>query len=242
MRTLHRGNTPLYKQIIEYIRERIDQGEWEVGEKIPTESALVDQFNVSRITFVKALERLVDEGYLRREQGKGTFVKNPSLSEEPSELLSFSESVKKEGKKPSSIILEKNKVVPSARISQVLQLNCHDHVWNFKRLMLANNEPIGVQTSYFSVDTLPKFDQHVYDNVSLYEILRNEYAVHIDNAVETYSAVQLDEEEKRLLDVKRSVVGFSVERLSFMGKQPVEFVRSIMRSDKTNFTVKLVRK
>jgi|SRR5690625_386789 len=242
MGTLNKGNTPLYKQIINYIREKIDQSEWEAGEKIPTESELVEQFNVSRITVVKALERLVDEGYLRREQGKGTFVKNPSLSGEPSELLSFSESIKRDGKTPGTIILEKNKMVPSARIKQLLQLNSNENIWNFKRLMLADNEPIGVQISYFSVKTLPQFDQFVVDNVSLYETLRNEYNIHIDNAVETYSAVQLDEEERKLLAVKRGVVGFAVERLSFTADKPIEFVRSIMRSDKTNFTVKLIRK
>lgn len=241
MTRLDRGRAPLYKQIIEHIREKIEQGEWKVGQKIPTESNLVEKFKVSRITVVKALGRLVDEGYLKREQGKGTFVKNPSLGIQPSELLSFSESIQREGKFPSSIVLDKQEIIPSARIIQLLQLKPNDKVWKFTRLMLADNETIGIQMSYFSVDRLPEFDKHVIDHVSLYKTLQRKYNIYIDSAVETYSAIQLDDDEKEILEVKRGNTGFSVERLSYTGDNPIEFVRSIMRSDKTNYTVKLVR-
>ena len=82
----------------------------------------------------------------------------------------------------------------------------------------------------------------VTDNLSLYSVLREHFGTIITQAIETYRAVQLDEEEKELLEVELSETGFSVERLSFVGEEPVEFVKSIMRADQTYYSVKLVRK
>lgn len=238
----HKGHTPLYRQIADHIRQKVDSGEWKVGFQIPTEQQLCEMFQVSRITVVKALERLVEEGILVREQGKGTFVSLPELSYESMELLSFTEEMKQKGKVPSTVILEKKCTVPSIRTQKRLKLKPDEQVWCFKRLMLADNVPIGIQTSYYAVNKFPDLIDKVVDNTSLYKVLQEEYDTVISHAYETYRAVQLDDKEKELLEVDLSETGFCVERLSYMGDEPVEFVRSIRRSDLTEYTVKLVRK
>jgi GntR family transcriptional regulator len=242
MKATRRGSEPLYKQIADYIRGKVDDGEWPVGYQIPTESKLCQQFNVSRITVVKALERLVEEGLLVREQGKGTFVSLPELTTEAMELLSFTEEMKRKGKSPGSIVLFKGWLRPSKGIQQRLKLEVGEKVLSIRRLMLSDNVPLGIQTSYLPEKRFPELIHHITDNVSLYSVLREQYATIITQAVETYRAVQLDEEEKELLSVELSETGFSVERLSFVGEEPVEFVRSIMRADQTYYSVKLVRK
>lgn len=242
MKAEQRGSMPLYRQIADYIRQKVDDGEWPVGSQIPTEQKLCAQFNVSRITVVKALERLVEEGILIREQGKGTFVSLPELSYESMELLSFTEEMKRKGKHPSSLVLAKKWVTPSKSIQAKLKVAADEKVWCFKRLMLADGIPLGIQTSYFPMIRFPEFITYVVDNTSLYQILQVKYGVIIGQAVETYRAVQLDEEEKDLLEVELAETGFCVERLSYANDEPVEFVRSIMRADHTFYTVKLVRK
>ncbi|WP_449537963.1 GntR family transcriptional regulator [Ferdinandcohnia sp. Marseille-Q9671] len=242
MRAEQKGSLPLYRQIADYIRQKVDDGEWPVGYQIPTEQKLCAQFNVSRITVVKALERLVEEGLLIREQGKGTFVSLPELSYETMELLSFTEEMKRKGKKPSSLLLSKRWMNPSKNIQSKLQLKRSDKVWCFRRLMLADNIPLGIQTSYFPMQKFPELMNHVVDNTSLYQILQEKYEVIVSQALETYRAVQLDEEEKELLKVDLGETGFCVERLSYSQDEPIEFVHSIMRADQTFYTVKLVRK
>lgn len=236
------NDTPLYKQISEYIRQKIEQKEWEIGHKIPTEHELCEQFNVSRITVVKALSRLVEEGLLVREQGKGTFVSVPPLLSEPSPLLSFTEMMKEQGKTPGSLVLEKSWKRPSSRDMERLKVSENEQIYKIKRLMLADSEPIGIQTSYLSMKRFPDLINKITDHQSLYEILQREYNLIIDSAIETYNAVQLDEEEKSLLKVDIGETGFSVERLSFSNDEPVEFVRSIMRNDQVRYSVKLIRK
>ncbi|HAT82758.1 MAG TPA: hypothetical protein DCS59_04915 [Eubacterium sp.] len=65
---------PLYMRIRQYVRQKIESGEWAVGEQIPPESALGKQFGCSRITVTTALRELAREGLIDRVQGKGSFV------------------------------------------------------------------------------------------------------------------------------------------------------------------------
>ncbi|WP_409276336.1 GntR family transcriptional regulator [Neobacillus sp. SCS-31] len=242
MKAIRKGSDPLYKQIAEFIRQKVDDGEWGVGFQIPPEKKLCEQFNVSRITVVKALERLVEEGILYREQGKGTFVTLPDFLTEAKELLSFSEEMKRKGKTPGTMVLSKGTVLPSKHIQQRLKLEKDERVLAIKRLMFADDVPIGLQTSYLPVRLFPDLIGLITDHVSLYSVLRERYGTVISQAIETYRAVQLDEEEKELLEVELTETGFSVERLSFVGDDPVEFVKSIMRADQTYYSVKLIRK
>lgn len=66
--------TPLYAQIKQILLDRIQAGEWQTGNSIPTETELCSAFNVSRITVRCAMKELVTEGYLERTSGRGTFV------------------------------------------------------------------------------------------------------------------------------------------------------------------------
>jgi GntR family transcriptional regulator of arabinose operon len=66
---------PLHTQVATILKERILTGTWRDGENIPTEKALSVEFDVARGTVRQALQKLEAEGYLRREQGRGTFVR-----------------------------------------------------------------------------------------------------------------------------------------------------------------------
>ncbi|HBH6732297.1 TPA: GntR family transcriptional regulator, partial [Enterococcus faecium] len=65
---------PLYLQLKEILKNKINTGEYPENTKIPAESELIESYEVSRITVRKAVEELVEEGYLLKKQGKGTFV------------------------------------------------------------------------------------------------------------------------------------------------------------------------
>jgi DNA-binding GntR family transcriptional regulator len=67
----------LYVQIYSIIREKVESGEWPEGTQIPTEDDLCRTYDVSKVTVREAIQELVREGYLRRQQGKGTFVLPP---------------------------------------------------------------------------------------------------------------------------------------------------------------------
>ncbi|QGH35981.1 GntR family transcriptional regulator [Gracilibacillus salitolerans] len=77
----------LYQQVYQYIKTDITNGKFQVGDRIPSEKELAEKFEVSRITSKKALEKLMNEGYVYRQRGRGTFVADfaNSQKQQPSE-------------------------------------------------------------------------------------------------------------------------------------------------------------
>jgi DNA-binding GntR family transcriptional regulator len=65
---------PNYYRVEKYLRDRIRSGELKPGDPVPPESQLVQQFNISRMTVRQALSRLVFEGLIERQRGRGSFV------------------------------------------------------------------------------------------------------------------------------------------------------------------------
>ena len=73
-RSHRRGNVPLYLQVASALRRRIETGHWKPGDKISTIEKLEREFGVARVTVRQAIDLLHDEGLVRRQQGRGTFV------------------------------------------------------------------------------------------------------------------------------------------------------------------------
>lgn len=72
--TYARSRVPLYIQVASALRRRIETGQWRLGQQISTLEELEREFEVARVTVRQAVELLQNEGLVRREQGRGTFV------------------------------------------------------------------------------------------------------------------------------------------------------------------------
>lgn len=73
-KTYQLSRIPLYVQVATTLRRRIEDGHWRPGEKISTIDELQAEFEVARVTIRQAVNLLQQEGLVRRQQGKGTFV------------------------------------------------------------------------------------------------------------------------------------------------------------------------
>ena len=73
-------SAPLYQQIFEEIKGAIEAGDYVPKERIPSEPELSERYGVSRITVRRAVEELCAEGYLVKQQGRGTFVSTPHIN------------------------------------------------------------------------------------------------------------------------------------------------------------------
>jgi DNA-binding GntR family transcriptional regulator len=65
---------PLYHQLHAVLKAEIESRRWRADEQLPNETKLAERFGVSKITVRQALQKLAEQGYIRREQGRGTFV------------------------------------------------------------------------------------------------------------------------------------------------------------------------
>src|SRR3569833_738583 len=93
---------PLYYQLKERLTQQIMGGDFQPGTLMPSERELSDRYGISRMTVRQALGEMVKEGLLLREQGKGTFVAEPKITQGLLRLTSFSEDMQSRGLKPDS--------------------------------------------------------------------------------------------------------------------------------------------
>ena len=88
---------PRYQRIKQFIRERIEQGEWPTAYQVPSEHKLCEQFDVSRMTARKALQELTAEGVLVRAQGLGTFVAEAKPQSSLLEVRNIADEIRERG-------------------------------------------------------------------------------------------------------------------------------------------------
>ena len=243
MPTLKRGApTPLYHQLKASILKDIEAGRWHPGEQLPTEDALMARFHVSKITVRQALRDLAQLGYIRREQGRGTFVQGAPLEEGPRELKSFTAEMRGHGMIATSRVLEQGVIAAPPDIAERLAVPEGTEVFRLHRLRLADREPMGVQTAYVPSTLAPGIDRLPFTDASLYEALASRYSLFPASARETHQAVTVPDDVAPLLRAIPGSPALKAERLTTLADgRPLEYVHSIMRGDRYKIVLDLTR-
>jgi len=233
---------PLYHQLKTALLRDIEAGRWRPGDRLPTEDALIARFRVSKITVRQALRDLAQMGYIRREQGRGTFVQGPPLEEGPRELTSFTGEMRRHGLQATSRVLEQAVVAAPSEIASRLDIPAGAPVFRLRRLRLADGEPMGLQTAYISMRLAPGIDALSFVDASLYEVLASQYSLYPVAARESHQAVPVPEDAAALLRVPAGSPALSAERLTNLADgRPLEYVHSIMRGDRYKIVLDLSR-
>jgi GntR family transcriptional regulator len=231
---------PLYHQVKCALLDAIEAGRWQPGEQLPNEGKLAESFGVSKITVRQALQELADSGYVRREQGRGTFVSKPKLDQGPRELTSFTEEMRRHHWAASSRVIERSVIAAHDRVAETLGLREGEPVFVLKRLRVAEGEPMGIQTAHIPLAQTPGLDNENLEDVSLYELLQSRYGLQAAKAQETYFAVPVPAEAAALLQIPTGAPVFAVERVTYLPNgKPFEFVQSIMRGDRYSVNLEL---
>jgi GntR family transcriptional regulator len=237
-----RAPTPLYHQVKTLLLRDIESGRFRAGEQLPTEDSLSTQFQVSKITIRQALRELSSLGYVRREQGRGTFVQRPPVEQGPRELTSFSDEMRRHGMLASSRILERGPIAASAELAAELGLDPGDEVFRLRRLRLADGEPMGIQTTFLPLPLVPGLEAEPFGATSLYDILRTRYGLNPSRARETHRAIAIAGDIAGLLRVPAGSPGMAAERVAYLADgRPLEYVESIMRGDRYKVVLELSR-
>jgi GntR family transcriptional regulator len=223
---------PLWFQVEQVVRQMINSGEWQVGVQLPAEDRLCALFGVSRITLRHALRNLEDSGLLRREHGRGTFVRNTTLVAGTRELTSFTHEMDVIGVRASSRLLECSLSTATSQAASALEIEEGDPVVRIRRLRLGNDQPIGIQTAQLSGARAPDFLDTGMLQGSLYEALRQRYGIVPVTASEVYRVAAVGAEDAALLDLAPGSPAFVVERITADDNGPFEFTVSVMRGDR----------
>jgi GntR family transcriptional regulator len=236
-----RAATPLYHQVKTLLLKEIEAGQWTPDARLPTEDELSARFRVSKVTIRQALRDLSNLGYIRREQGRGTFVQRPPLRQGPRELTSFTEEMHRHRLVATSQIRERGLVAATPDLARHLRIDPGDAVFRLRRLRLADGEPMGIQTAYLPDALVPGISDELYENASLYDVLRDRYGLSPVRARETHIAVTLGADDAAILRVQAGAPALSVQRLACLADgRPLEFVQSLMRADRYRVVLDLV--
>jgi len=233
---------PLYHQLKTLLLEQIRTGEMKPNDRLPAEDELAATHGVSKATVRQALNELAVAGVLRREQGRGTFVAEPKLAQGPREMTSFTDEMRSRGFHPESKVLKQDIIEADVDIAEKLQVAEGAQVMRLKRLRLADGEPMGIQTAYLSLALAPQLAGEDFTDASLYEVLERKYSLWPARAQETYVAALLDRAEAKLLKAAPASPALSAERVSYLSSgQPLEVTYSIMRGDRYQIVLDLIR-
>lgn len=143
------NHIPLYIQIRDEIMKKIKQGCYKIDSKIPTEKDLMLQYNVGRATVREAISQLVNEGYLYKKQGIGTFVARNKVSSGFEPLISLTYSLKAKGFFEKNLLMEKNLITPDKKLLHKLKWKNAAPCFYIRRIRYVDNNPIALETSYF---------------------------------------------------------------------------------------------
>jgi len=232
---------PIYYQIEEYLKNRIETGEFAVNQVIPSERELSDIFKVSRMTIRQAMNNLVNEGYLYRRKGKGTFVSEPKIEQPLQGLTSFTEDMIKRGMIPLTRVLHFDKKKASLSIAKQLGVLEQEFVYEVKRIRLADGIPMAVEIAYIPVKLVPDLTASIIQT-SFYKYIEDTLQLQIGDAVQALEASIVTPEDAKRLDIHAGAAVLLIHRhTKLVSGETLEWVQSVYRADRYKFLINMQR-
>lgn len=239
---MNTSGIPQYVRIRELLRRSLQAGEFQIGDRIPSETELAETYVVSRMTARRAVNELAEEGLLVRQSGLGTFVCDPKYGRIGSRLTSFYEEMKRQGYHPTSRVLSKGVEEATKEIAAKLQLDAGDKVIRIMRLRYVDRKPIALQKAYVPYQLFPDLlDRTDLDTQSLYQIYEQR-GFEITKGKDRITAIKANAEHVKLLKMSPAIPVILTERVTYAkGDKLIEFVRSFARADMYAYQVEILR-
>jgi len=230
---------PLYYQLKEILHDKIEDESWSINMRLPSEKELCEIYKVSRITVRMALKQLEIEGRIRRDQGKGTFIEDKKAKDLILQSLTgtfaFSEEVNF-----STTVVEKNIEKANEQIYQTLKLTKRGMVTKLVRIRIVRGAPLYWTKAYIPLEICPELIHQDFEKHSLFEILKNLYALEAVSATRTIETVLASSRATNYLGVAAGTPINLVTSTSYLADgRPLEFSKNYFRSDKVIFEVKI---
>ncbi|MCD6397281.1 MAG: GntR family transcriptional regulator, partial [Spirochaetaceae bacterium] len=214
MKIDRKSHVPVYWQIKESILKEITSGKLKPGDKILSEPQLKEKYGVSRLTARSAVTELVNEGYLVRKQGYGTYIQKPRIENSQERFRGFKSDMEDKGFTVSSKVLQAEEIFAPAFMQIPLGLTSEDQVFKVKRLRYANNEPIVIHEDYIPSYFCPDLLQFDFEKESLYSVYSEKYKKIITYATEHLEAISADTEIASYLGIKKGDPVLFIQRIS----------------------------
>jgi GntR family transcriptional regulator len=214
---------PKYLQISAWLKELIENGRYQKGEKLPS---------------------VADMGLLRKEKGTGTFVSAPApaeLRQKLEHISSTTELMQESGIAQSTQILGKRVEQAKDEVARVLFLGANNKVFVIRRVRIGDGTPYIYEESYLPYD-LFKGVLEMDLTGSMYKLISEQFDIVLARCQQTISAVNLNAKIAKVLQLSENAAGIFMESLTFDENSiPVEALYSYHRGDTYKLEIELGR-
>ena len=226
-------DTPLYKEVKRLLTETISAGEWKPGSAIPAEWKLAERFNVAVGTVRKAVDELVSENILIRQQGRGTFV---AAHNRARLMFHFFHIVRNDGSKltPEVVMLSFGNGVADAEEAAHLGIKIGSKVYRIRNVLRLADEPIIFDTIVIPQTLFPKLTgKKVTERPNtIYHLYQTAYGITVVRSAERLRARLADAESANILGIKVKSPLLEIRRVAMtFNDAPVEFRRSLINTE-----------
>lgn len=241
MKTLDKDSpVPLYFQLVEIIRNKIENNEWPVDSTIPSELKLCDTYQISRGTVRQAINDLIQEGHLHRKHGLGTFACKPRTVCPVSNFYCTEVVNKNRNIKLKRRILSKKAIMPNEKIKKIMKLRDNEELYRIEGLVINNHFPISLEISYLLKYLFPNLKSKDLSTMAPYEVFIRKYGLKISKVRESFSTKMLDQKTSKKLKVLDKTFALLVNRIAWSNNIIFEYRQSVIRTDKCHYTIELL--
>lgn len=219
------GLNPLYKEVKIRLTRGLANGEWKPGEAIPSEARLAERFSVSIGTIRKAVDELVAERVLVRQQGRGTFI---AAHTEDRTLFYFFHIVGKDGSRelPTSELLSFRSGRATATEESLLKQPRGARVLRAHNLLRLAGKPVVLDEISVPSALFPDLDEEVFRkrDGTIYGLYQARYGISVIRISERLSAENPSARAAELLGLEASDPVLMIKRVAFSyDDTPVEY-------------------
>jgi GntR family transcriptional regulator len=234
---------PLYAQVESILAGEIAAGTIPAGSQLPNEDELIERYAVSRTTIRQTIQNLVRRGLVEIRRGKGTFVLQPKITQELTELSGFVEDMQSLGRQASARLLDKQTVPASESVARQLAISAGTLVVRIQRVRLADNSPLSFDETYLPKEIGERILENDLEAEPIFSLLEQKYDTPLVEAEYRLEAVSADTTVARALGIGMGSPIFLIERTSYTtGHQPIDYEKLYYRGDQVRFVTRLARR
>lgn len=232
---------PLYSQVAARLLERIRR-EFRPGQLLPTQKDLASEFGASLITIKRALHEIALRGHLQSTRGRGTMVTRPVVSDDRSEISSWTDAMTGLGREPRTVSSTTLVRVPPRELARLLGLRGRERTVRLDRLRTLDGRPICLMTNELPRSLVPDLAEQGLPEESLYAWLRTQHRLVPRHADEEVTARPPLPRESKFLGADVPIV-LVVRRRTFLADgRPLEVAEMAADARQYRYRVEITKK
>jgi GntR family phosphonate transport system transcriptional regulator len=231
------GSIPIYRQLSKILEVEI-RDRYMTGDILPSEKALAERFQVNRHTLRRAVDELIDAGFVDRIHGRGTIVMQSPINYAISGATRFTETLESQGRRTVSRILQRGEIRATTGVARRLRVAEESPVLHIETMREVDSAAFCASSHFFP---LPEYGDILidYDGGSLHDFIYRRYGKRLRRILSLISAIMPAKEDVRRLKLGRNIPVLQAKSVNVDQTDgwPVEYVVTRFRGDAVQLSV-----